>query len=152
MKQQFGRLADERGHNDNLRARRFVAKYTINPAIAQGISAHVGSIETGKLADLCIWDPAFFGVKPELVLKCGVIAAALMGDPNASIPTPQPEYSRPMFGAYGRLVTESSVTFVSQAGVETCRALGLAKRLVPVANTQPIPQQPLLLNAPTPPT
>src|SRR5262249_55482083 len=89
MKQQFGRLAEERGDNDNLRVRRYLSKYTINPAIAQGISTHVGSIEVGKLADLCIWDPAFFGVKPELVLKSGAIAAALMGDPNASIPTPQ---------------------------------------------------------------
>jgi len=150
MKQQFGRLADEHGDNDNVRVRRYVAKYTINPAIAQGISTHVGSVETGKLADLCIWDPAFFGVKPELVLKCGVIAAALMGDPNASIPNPQPEYSRPMFGAYGRLVTESSVTFVSQAGLETCRALGLAKRLVPVANTRRISKQSMILNGATP--
>src|ERR1700747_3299542 len=117
MRQQFGRLAEEQGDNDNFRARRYVSKYTINPAIAQGISAHVGSIEVGKLADLCVWDPAFFGVKPALVLKSGVIAAALMGDPNASIPTPQPEYSRPMFGAFGRLLTGSWVTFVSQAGL-----------------------------------
>ena len=150
MRQQFGRLADERGDNDNIRVRRYVAKYTINPAIAQGISSHVGSVEIGKLADLCIWAPAFFGVKPELVLKCGVIAAAMMGDPNASIPTPQPEYSRPMFAAYGRLVTESSVTFVSQAGLETCRALGLAKRLVPVANTRRIGKQSMILNGATP--
>jgi urease subunit alpha len=150
MKQQFGRLAEERGDNDNLRVRRFVAKYTINPAIAQGISPHVGSIEIGKLADLCIWDPAFFGVKPELVLKSGVIAAALMGDPNASIPTPQPEYSRPMFGAFGRLLTESSVTFVSQAGLHRCQSLGLAKRLVPVVNTRRINKQSMILNGATP--
>src|ERR1700756_1933248 len=102
MKKQFGRLAEEKGDNDNFRARRYICKYTINPAVAQGISAYVGSIEVGKLADLCIWEPAFFGVKPDMVLKCGMIAAAVMGDPNASIPTPQPEYYRPMFGAYGR--------------------------------------------------
>src|ERR1700739_1891745 len=115
MKKQFGRLAEEEGDNDNFRARRYIAKYTINPAIAQGISAYVGSIEIGKLADLCIWDPAFFGVKPDMVLKSGTIAAAIIGDPNASIPTPQPQYYRPMFGAFGRSLTESSVTFVSQA-------------------------------------
>src|SRR5262249_44720732 len=99
MKKQFGRLAQESGENDNFRARRYLAKYTINPAIAQGISAYVGSIERGKLADLCLWDPAFFGVKPDLVLKGGTITAAIMGDPNASVPTPQPQYYRPMFGA-----------------------------------------------------
>src|SRR5467141_3817223 len=118
MKRQFGRLAEEKGDNDNFRARRYLSKYTINPAIAQGISAYVGSIEIGKLADLCIWRPAFFGVKPAKVLKSGTIAAAIMGDPNASIPTPQPEYYRPMFGAFGRSLTESSVTFVSQAALE----------------------------------
>src|SRR5947208_2609673 len=110
MKKQFGRLAEEKGENDNFRARRYVSKYTINPAISQGISPYVGSIEVGKLADLCIWDPVFFGVKPDMVLKGGTITAAIMGDPNASIPTPQPEYYRPMFGAYGRSRTESSVT------------------------------------------
>src|ERR1700747_112963 len=110
MKKQFGRLPEESGDNDNFRARRYIAKYTINPAIAQGISAYVGSIEVRKLADLCVWDPAFFGVKPDMVLKGGVIAAAIMGDPNASIPTPQPEYYRPMFGAFGRSLTEKPVT------------------------------------------
>ena len=118
MKKQFGRLSEEKGSNDNFRARRYVAKYTINPAIAQGISSYVGSIEVGKLADLCIWDPAFFAVKPDMVLKSGAIAAAIVGDPNASIPTPQPQYYRPMFAAFGRCRTESSVTFVSRAGVE----------------------------------
>jgi len=150
MKKQFGRLAEEKGENDNFRARRYVSKYTINPAIAQGISTHVGSVEVGKLADLCIWDPAFFGVKPELVLKSGSIAAALMGDPNASVPTPQPEYYRPMFAAFGRLTAESSVTFVSQAGVENCRGLGLAKRLVPVTNTRRIGKSSMILNSATP--
>src|SRR5262249_48754168 len=98
MKKQFGRRPEETGDNDNFRARRYVAKYTINPAIAQGISSYVGSIELGKLADLSVWNPAFFGVKPALILKSGMIAAAVMGDPNASIPNPQPEYYRPMFG------------------------------------------------------
>jgi urease subunit alpha len=150
MKRQLGRLPDEKGENDNFRARRYVSKYTINPAIAQGISAHVGSVEVGKLADLCVWDPAFFGVKPDLVLKSGSIAAAIMGDPNASIPTPQPEYYRPMFAAFGRLTGESSVTFVSQAGLEHCRELGLAKRLVPVTNTRHIGKSSMILNSAVP--
>jgi urease subunit alpha len=150
MKKQFGRLAEEKGNNDNFRARRYVSKYTINPAIAQGISSYVGSIEIGKLADLCVWDPAFFGVKPDLVLKSGMIAAALMGDPNASIPTPQPEYYRPMFGAFGRSLTESSVTFVSQAGLSQCATLGLAKPLLPVTNTRKINKRSMVLNGVTP--
>src|ERR1700747_382982 len=129
MRKQGGRLPAEHGENDNFRARPYIAKYTINPAIAQGISSYVGSVEVGKLADLCVWDPAFFGVKPDMVLKSGVIAAAIMGDPNASIPTPQPEYYRPMFGAFGRCMTESSVTFVSQAALKTSEMLGLAKKL-----------------------
>jgi urease subunit alpha len=150
MKKQFGRLAEEKGNNDNFRARRYISKYTINPAIAQGISSYVGSIEIGKLADLCVWDPAFFGVKPDLVLKSGTIAAALMGDPNASIPTPQPEYYRPMFGAFGRSLTESSVTFVSQAGLSRCATLGLAKQLLPVTNTRKIDKRSMVLNGVTP--
>src|SRR5262244_1926218 len=150
MKKQFGRRPEEASDNDNLRARRYVAKYTINPAIAQGISTYVGSIEVGKLADLCIWDPAFFGVKPDLVLKSGVIAAALMGDPNASIPNPQPAYYRPMFGAFGRAMTESSVTFVSQALAQTNPSLGLAKRLLPVSKTRTIGKRSMVLNDATP--
>ena len=146
MKKQFGRLSEENGQNDNLRARRYIAKYTINPAIAQGISSHVGSIEVGKLADIVIWDPAFFGVKPDMVLKSGTIAAAIMGDPNASIPTPQPEYYRPMFGAFGRSLGRSSVTFVSQASLEKTRQLGLAKQLVPVSNTRTIGKHSMVLN------
>jgi len=146
MKKQFGRLAEENGDNDNFRARRYIAKYTINPAIAQGISAYVGSIEVGKLADLCIWTPAFFGVKPAMVLKSGTIAAAIMGDPNASIPTPQPEYYRPMFGAFGRSLTESSVTFVSQVAMIKSEILGLAKRLLPVTNTRNIGKHSMILN------
>ncbi len=150
MKKQFGRLAKEIGDNDNFRARRYISKYTINPAIAQGISTYVGSIEIGKLADLCIWDPAFFGVKPDLVLKSGAIAAAIMGDPNASIPSPQPQYYRPMFGAFGRCLTESSVTFVSQAALKQREILGLAKKLLPVTNTRRIGKHSMILNSATP--
>jgi urease subunit alpha len=150
MKKQFGRSAEEKGDNDNFRARRYICKYTINPAVAQGISTYVGSIEVGKLADLCIWEPAFFGVKPDMVLKSGVIAAAIMGDPNASIPTPQPEYYRPMFGAFGRALTESSVTFVSQAALATAETLGLAKKLLPVTNTRKIGKHSMILNGATP--
>ena len=150
MRKQFGRRAEEKGDNDNFRARRYVAKYTINPAIAQGISNYVGSIEVGKLADLSIWNPAFFGVKPALVLKSGMIAAAIMGDPNASIPNPQPEYYRPMFGAFGRAMTGSSVTFVSQALVQKGESLGLAKKLLPVTNTRKIGKRSMMLNDATP--
>ncbi len=151
MKKQFGRLSEERGDNDNIRARRYIAKYTINPAVAQGISQHVGSIEVGKLADLCIWHPAFFGVKPAIVMKGGSIAAAIMGDPNASIPTPQPEYYRPMFASFGRMLTESSVTFVSQAAFEKGESLGLAKKILPVSNTRGgIGKRSMILNDATP--
>jgi urease subunit alpha len=150
MKKQFGRLPEDKGDNDNFRARRYVAKYTINPAIAQGISNYVGSIEVGKLADICIWDPVFFGVKPTMVLKSGVIAAAIMGDPNGSIPNPQPEYYRPMFGAFGRCMTESSVTFVSQAVLEKNEKLGVAKKLLPVTNTRNIGKRSMMLNSTTP--
>jgi urease subunit alpha len=150
MKKQFGRLTEEKGDNDNFRARRYVSKYTINPAIAQGVSAYVGSIEVGKLADICIWDPAFFGVKPDMVLKSGMIAAAIMGDPNASIPNPQPEYYRPMFAAFGRAMTESSVTFVSQALLQKGDVSGFAKKLLPVTNTRKIGKHSMMLNIATP--
>jgi urease subunit alpha len=138
MKHQRGRLAEERGDNDNFRARRYIAKYTINPAIAQGISAHVGSVEVGKLADLVLWSPAFFGVKPDFVLKCGSIAMAPMGDPNASIPTPQPVHYRPMFASYGRAMQASAVTFVSQAALAdgVAERLGLSRMVLAVANTR----------------
>ena len=138
MKVQRGRLPGETGENDNLRVRRYVAKYTINPAIAHGVSKHIGSIEEGKRADLVLWSPAFFGVKPEMVLIGGSIVVAQMGDPNASIPTPQPVYSRPMFGAFGRALEASAVTFVSAAaeaeGIGA--ALGLRKATLAVENTR----------------
>jgi urease subunit alpha len=154
MKRQFGRLAGEAGDNDNLRARRYIAKYTINPAIAQGIAEHVGSVEVGKLADLVLWSPAFFGVKPALVLKCGTIAAAVMGDPNASIPTPQPEYMRPMFGAFGRARTASAVSFVSRAAAaaDVGRRYGLARPVVGVRNTRSIGKRSMILNDAMPKT
>jgi urease subunit alpha len=137
MKVQRGALPGDFG-NDNLRARRYIAKYTINPAIAQGIAHEVGSIEVGKRADIVIWNPAFFGVKPEMVLLGGSIAAAPMGDPNASIPTPQPVYYRPMFASFGKLRTNSSVTFVSQAALDDGlqQKLGTAKKMVAVKNTR----------------
>jgi urease subunit alpha len=136
MKVQRGRLPDEKGDNDNARAKRYIAKYTINPAIAQGVSDHVGSIEVGKIADLVMWTPAFFGVKPDMVLKGGTIAMALMGDPNASIPTPQPVHYRPMFGSYGRSRLLSAVTFVSGASLQADIAgrFGLSRELVAVRN------------------
>jgi urease subunit alpha len=138
MKLQRGRLPDEAGDNDNLRARRYVAKYTMNPAIAHGVSAHVGSVEPGKRADLVLWHPAFFGAKPEMVLVGGTIALAQMGDPNASIPTPQPVYSRPMWGAFGRSLERGSVTFVSAAAQadDVRDKLGLAKPTLAVENTR----------------
>ena len=138
MKRQRGALPEETGDNDNVRVKRYVAKYTINPALAHGIAHEIGSVETGKRADLCLWDPAFFGVKPAMVLIGGTIAAAPMGDPNASIPTPQPVHYRPMFGAYGGSLKASSVTFVSKAAAENglADALGVAKALVPIANTR----------------
>ena len=139
MKVQRGPLAEDgRSGNDNFRAKRYVAKYTINPAIAHGMANHIGSVEAGKLADLVVWSPAFFGVKPDMVIKGGVIAAALMGDPNASIPTPQPVHYRPMFGAYAKARTNSSVTFVSKAAIANGLAgkLGVAKELVAVENTR----------------
>ncbi|TDT94781.1 urease subunit alpha [Azorhizobium sp. AG788] len=153
MKRQRGALPGESGGNDNLRARRYVAKYTINPAIAHGVSKHIGSVEAGKLADLVLWSPAFFGVKPDLVLKGGSIAVAQMGDPNASIPTPQPVHYRPMFGAYGRARTHSSLTFVSKAAVEDGLAARLqtAKTLVAVENVRSgISKKDMVLNGATP--
>ncbi len=148
MKRQFGRLGEEAGKNDNIRARRYVAKYTINPAIAHGMSGMIGSVETGKLADLAVWSPAFFGVKPDLILKGGMIAMAAMGDPNASIPTPQPERYRHMFGAYGGAPAGNSVTFVSLAGLDA--GLETRKELVAVSDTRTISKASMLLNGATP--
>jgi urease subunit alpha len=153
MRQQRGRLPEETGDNDNFRVKRYIAKVTINPAIAQGLAKHVGSIEIGKLADLVLWSPAFFGVKPDLILKCGMIAAAPMGDPNASIPTPQPVHYRPMFGAFGGALTASSVTFVSRAAdaAGIAATYGVAKQLVAVENTRGgISKASMIHNAATP--
>jgi urease subunit alpha len=138
MKRQRGRLSEETGDNDNFRVRRYIAKYTINPAIAHGMSSEIGSIEVGKRADLCLWHPAFFGAKPDMVLLGGSIVAAPMGDPNASIPTPQPVHYRHMFGALGGALAASSATFVSQAAIDNNlgESLGLAKSLVAVSNTR----------------
>ncbi|WP_299502923.1 urease subunit alpha [uncultured Roseobacter sp.] len=148
MKKQRGRLAEETGENDNMRVRRYIAKYTINPAIAHGISHEIGSIEEGKRADLVLWNTAFFGVKPEMVLMAGTIVCAQMGDPNASIPTPQPVYTRPMFGSFGRSVERSAVTFVSAAAEAAGigGTLGLRKDVIAVKNTRNIGKKDLILN------
>ncbi|KDN11445.1 urease subunit alpha [Snodgrassella communis] len=148
MKQQRGHLAEETGANDNFRIKRYLAKYTINPAIAQGISEYVGSIEAGKIADLVLWKPAFFGVKPEIIIKGGTISYARMGDPNASIPTPQPVIYRPMFGALGRAVQDTAVLFVSQAGVDNDirSRYGLYKQTLPVHNCRSIGKKDLIHN------
>jgi urease subunit alpha len=148
MKAQRGPLAGERPGADNLRARRYVAKYTINPAIAHGVAGEVGSVEAGKLADLVLWKPAFFGVKPELVLKGGMIAWAAMGDPNASIPTPEPVRYRPMFAAFGRAPFATSVTFVSRAALDAGvpARLGLGKRAVAVQGCRAISKRSMVLN------
>jgi urease subunit alpha len=148
MKKQRGRLAEETGENDNFRVRRYIAKYTINPAIAHGISQHIGSIQEGKRADLVFWNPAFFGVKPEMVLMAGTIIVAQMGDPNASIPTPQPVYTRPMFGSFGGALAQTSVSFISGAAQDAGLRdhLGLAKQTIAVKNTRNIGKKDLILN------
>jgi urease subunit alpha len=153
MKRQRGPLPEDKGKdNDNFRVKRYIAKYTINPAIAHGMSKHIGSVEKGKLADLVIWSPAFFGVKPDMIIKAGTIVAAAMGDPNASIPTPQPVHYRPMFGAFGKSRTRSAFTFVSQVSLEE----GLAKRLnverafIAVENTRSISKKSMIHNDATP--
>ena len=152
MKVQRGPLAEDSARNDNHRVKRYIAKYTINPALAHGMAAEVGSVEPGKLADLVLWNPAFFGVKPAMILKGGMIAAAPMGDPNASIPTPQPVHYRPMFGAFGGAIGATSVTFVSgqakAAGVAD--ALGLAKRTVPVSGVRSVMKEHMVHNGETP--
>jgi urease subunit alpha len=154
MKVQRGPLPEDKGRgNDNFRVRRYIAKYTINPAIAHGVSRHIGSVEVGKLADLVLWSPAFFGVKPDLVIKGGAIAAAPMGDPNASIPTPQPVHYRPMFGAFGKAVTATSLIFGSQAAVAkgVAHRLGLSKQMIAVENVRGgISKKSMVLNDATP--
>ena len=152
MKRQRGALPQENGGNDNFRVRRYIAKYTINPALCHGIAEHVGSVEVGKLADLVLWKPMLFGVKPDLILKCGTIAGAAMGDPNASIPTPQPVRYRPMFGSFGASRTASAATFVSKAGLEAGlrERLGLSKELLAVSGTRTVRKADMLLNDATP--
>ena len=153
MKLQRGHLTERgiqagKGQNDNFRAKRYVAKYTINPALAHGVAHEVGSVEVGKVADLVIWKPAFFGIKPEMVLKSGFIAQAQMGDPNASIPTPEPIISRPMFGAFGRAIASTSLTFVSKAALErdVPNKLKLERRIVAVNNCRSVKKRDLKLN------
>jgi len=148
MKAQRGPLPEEAGENDNFRVRRYVAKYTINPAIAQGMAAEIGSVEVGKLADLVLWSPAFFGAKPDLVLKGGMIVTAMMGDPNASIPTPQPVHHRPMFGSYGKAMAASCISFVSRAAYENGvkEKLGLARTVLPVTGVRGIGKADMKLN------
>ncbi len=152
MKKQRGSLPGEKDSNDNKRVKRYVAKYTINPAIAHGVSKHIGSVEKGKLADLVIWTPAFFGVKPDMVIKGGTIVAAQMGDPNASIPTPQPVHYRPMFGAYGKALTASSLVFVSKAAAKSNlrNKLGVEKQFVAVDKTRSINKKSMIHNDATP--
>ena len=149
MRQQRGALSGDT-NSDNLRVKRYIAKYTINPAIAHGLSEHIGSVEVGKLADLVLWKPAFFGAKPEMVIKGGIIAHAQMGDPNASIPTPQPVYPRPMFGAQGNAVGPTSLAFVSLASLETVASYNLSKRAVAVSNCRDIEKKDMKRNDLTP--
>jgi urease subunit alpha len=148
MKVQRGPLPQDSERNDNFRAKRYVAKYTINPAITHGVASEVGSVEVGKLADLVLWSPAFFATKPSLVIKGGLIAAALMGDANASIPTPQPVHYRPMFGSFAGAMDNTSLLFVSQAALELDigKTLGLARRLVAVSGTRRIGKKDLVHN------
>jgi len=152
MKKQRGRLSEERGDNDNFRVRRYIAKVTINPAITHGIAQHVGSVEVGKLADLVLWKPMFFGIKPDIVLKAGSIAMAAMGDPNASIPTPQPVHYRPMFAGLGGCATASSFTFVSQAAQDSDVAakFGLARKTIAVKGTRSVRKTDMVLNGAMP--
>lgn len=148
MKVQRGPLGEDTNRNDNFRVKRYIAKYTINPAITHGLAGQIGSVEAGKIADLVLWSPAFFGVKPALIIKGGLIAAAAMGDPNASIPTPQPVHYRPMFGAYGGALRTTSVSFVSKTALsnEIGRELGLEKRLIAVENCRSIGKSDMQLN------
>jgi urease subunit alpha len=152
MKTRRGKLPEDASGNDNFRVLRYVAKITINPAITHGVSHVLGSVEVGKIADLVLWEPGFFGAKPKLVLKSGVITWGLMGDPNASLPTPQPVYYRPMFGTFGKTLSDTCITFVSgaahAAGVK--RKLGLERQVMPVKNTRKIGKRDMVRNAGTP--
>jgi urease subunit alpha len=152
MKKQRGKLKGDKADNDNARVKRYIAKYTINPAIAHGVSKHIGSVEKGKLADLVLWSSAFFGVKPEIIIKGGSIVAAQMGDPNASIPTPQPVHYRPMFGAFGKALTASSLVFVSKAALKSGlrNKLGVDKQFVAVEHTRDISKKSMVHNGATP--
>jgi urease subunit alpha len=148
MKRQRGRLPEDSGRSDNFRAKRYIAKYTINPALTHGLAEHIGSVEAGKLADLVLWSPAFFGVKPDLVLKAGTITASLMGDPNASIPTPQPVHYRPMFGAFGRALSQSCVTFLPAVSIERGirEDLGLQRVVLPARGIRAIDKKRMIHN------
>jgi len=148
MKKMSGRLEQEKGNNDNLRVKRYLAKLTINPAITHGISEYVGSLQAGKIADIVIWTPQFFGIKPKLIIKGGFIAYSLMGDPNASIPTPEPVYYRPMFGAMGKAKYSTSVTFTSKRAIRNGlqKKLGLKKKLLPVKNCRNISKKNMIYN------
>jgi urease subunit alpha len=152
MRVQRGRLPEEKGENDNFRIKRYIAKYTINPALAHGIAKYVGSVEKGKYADLVLWQPAFFGAKPEMILKCGQIAAAPIGDPNASIPTPQPVHYRPMFAAFGRALSSSCLTFVSKAAHKDgiAKKLRLDRAVLPVTGIRKIGKKAMIHNAAMP--
>jgi len=152
MKVQRGPLPGDSSRNDNTRVKRYVAKYTINPAITHGVAAHVGSIEPGKLADLVVWKPAFFGVKPEMIIKGGFIAWSVMGDANASIPTPQPVFYRPMFGSFARAIASTGLAFVSKVALEAGipQKIGLAKRAVAVENCRRIGKRDMIHNSATP--
>jgi urease subunit alpha len=152
MKQQRGPLPEDSEHNDNFRAKRYIAKYTINPALTHGLAEHIGSIEVGKLADMVLWSPAFFGVKPDVVLRGGMIAVALMGDPNASIPTPQPVHYRPMFGGYGRALQASAVTFLPSVAIAggVPDRLGLQRMILPARGIRAVDKSRMVHNAATP--
>jgi len=152
MKKLSGRLKEEKGDNDNFRVKRYLAKLTINPAITHGISQYVGSLDPGKLADIVVWSPQFFGSKPKMVIKGGFIAYSLMGDPNASIPTPEPVYYRPMFGSFGNAKYSTSVTFTSKLAIRNGvgKKLGLKKKLLPVKNCRRIGKKDMLYNSLTP--
>lgn len=152
MKNACGKLHEDSADNDNFRVLRYLAKVTINPAITFGISDYLGSVSRGKIADLVLWEPQFFGAKPKMVLKAGVISWSNMGDPNASLPTPQPCYYRPMFGAYGKVLRESCISFVSQAACEgdVARRLHLHRQVLPVRRTRQINKRDMVLNGATP--